>query len=301
MRSLQIPAILAAMAVLVSGCGGGSSSGGTGTVAVAITDAPFPATEDCLEAAWIVIDDVMIQGPNGWETLLLDEDEEEPEDQGDGKVTLDLLDLLNGIHASVAVGEVPTGRYHQIRLHIVETRLVFSDTTERTFKVPSGMQSGLKINPKPHLVVGAGETYEVELDFNIAESFHVTGSGGDPSCDDLKQGENQVIFNPVIHALNRDESGVISGEVTDEGEPAGGVEVSAFPADTVVDDTTTPEATTISGDGSSDAVPEGAYALRLLPGSYDLYIDTEGSGRVLVAEDVAVLRSQVTEQDLEVP
>src|SRR5205085_4442260 len=176
-------------------CGGGSG-GGSGTLAVRATDGPFPATDGCLSAALIDIDGVSVQGAAGFQPIPL---------QGavGGVVTLDLLQLRSGLDASLALGQLPTGTYHQIRLHIVGARLEFTDgSPDVAFTVPSGMQSGLKINVNPDFLIASGQTTPLLIDFDLSRSFHATATGGDPTCDDLKGGTSKTLFNPVVHAVN---------------------------------------------------------------------------------------------------
>ena len=282
-------------------CGGGGGGGSTGHLAVTATDAPFPATEGCLAAALVEIDGVEVQkvdGSGGWFEIPLDEAAE------GGIVTLDLLDLRAGIEENLAFGELPTGTYHQIRLHVVSATLQFADgSPEQTFTIPSGMQSGLKINVQPHFVIAAGQTTPLVLDLDLSKSFHVAGAGGTPTCDDLKSGEEKVIFSPVVRALDMNENGVVTGTVSDaEAAPVADVEVSAFAAGTVVDGSSVPDASTFSTPAGVPNAPEGSYALLLPPGTYDLYVQAQGaSERTLAASGVVVTAGAITTQDLTIP
>ncbi len=288
-----VPALALA---LLAACGGGGGGGGSGTLALTATDGPFPATDGCLSAALVAIDAVTVQGDAGFVSIPLD-------GAVDGAVTIDLLQLRSGLDASLAVGSLPTGTYHQIRLHLVSATLQFSDgSPEQQFTVPSGMQTGIKIDVQPNFVVAAGQTTPIVIDFDLADSFHTTGLGGDPTCDELKQGSN-VMFDPVVHAMNADETGVVSGTVTDAGAvPEADVEVTAFPAGTVVDGTTVPTASTFSAPAGLANAPEGSYAMRLDPGTYDLYVRAQGAtDRTLAASGVVVAANAITTQDLSTP
>jgi hypothetical protein len=294
MRLVRSISTVLAAAWLAVGCGGGGS-GGTGTLSLRMTDAPFPATEGCLAAAEIDIDRVEVQG-SGWIEIPLT-------GAVDGLVTLDLRQLRSGLDAALALGTLPTGTYHQIRLHIVDTRMVFTDgSPTRSFKVPSGMTSGLKINVQPNFTIATGQTTPLLLDFDLSSSFHVTGTGADPACSDLKLGENQVIFNPVIHAVNTDQTGIVSGVVSDASAvPVGDAEVTAFPAGTVVDATTLPVVTTFSAPAGQVAV-EGSYFMHLDPGTYDLYVRAQGAtDRTLAASAVVVSTGALVTEDLTLP
>lgn len=298
MRTLNSSIVTSILGLLlIAGCGGtggGGGHGGMGTLEIDATDAPFPATTGCLSAANIVIDRVEAQREDSFELIPL---------QGavDGKVTLNLLELRAEVAAKLAVGGLPTGTYERIWVHIVETSLVFTDSTVQTFKVPSGMQSGLKIDPKPPIVIAAGQVTPLRLDFDLSESFHVTGTGNSPTCDDLKDG-HKVIFHPVVQAMNLNENGVVAGTVTQGGTAAADVEVTAFVAGTVVDALTTPILTTFSSPSGLSNVALGEYALLLEPGSYDLYVRPQGApDRILSAANVVATAGEITEQDLSLP
>lgn len=284
-RSMRGVLLLAGAAMLALACSNGGGGGGTGTLSVPIADAPFPAQDGCLDQALITVDGVEARIGDGFhDVALVDPDP-------DGTVTLDLLTLRAGVMDSLALSDLPTGRVSEIRLHIVESVLVFTDgSPDAAFKVPSGDASGLKIRIEPPAVVAAGQTTTLILDFDLADSFHTLGLGGDPTCDDLKQGENQVIFSPLVRANNESTDAIIRGTVIDDsGVPVPDVEVSAFPAGTDIVAEPDPLATTFSAPDGLDGVQEGDYALLLPAGTYDLYLRNQGvDERVLAAENVVV-------------
>lgn len=264
-------------------CSNGGSGGGTGTLSIPITDAPFPAHAGCLDAALITIDGVEAKGDVAFYDIpLVDPDP-------DGSSTLDLLTLRAGLMGSLALSEVPTGSISEIRLHIVDSVLVFEDgSPDAGFKVPSGAASGLKIRVEPPASVVSGQTTNLILDVDLANSFHTLGLGGDPSCDDLKLGEDRVIFDPVIRANNESTDAILLGNVTDAvGTPKADVEVSAFSAGTDIVAEPDPEATTFAAPAGLEGVTEGDYALLLAAGSYDLYLRDQGQAdKSLALEDV---------------
>ena len=168
------------------------------------------------------------------------------------------------------------------------------------------MASGLKLGIDPPILLASGATANVVIDVDLTDSFHTTGLGGEPTCDDLKAGETMAIFSPVIHVVNTDTSGLVTGIVTDDQDPAaplGNVEVTAFDAGTEVTADTVPVATTFSAPEGMDAVTPGSYALWLEPGSYDLYVRAQGSDeRLPAAAGVTVVTGGIVSgQDLVVP
>ncbi len=291
--------VLAIAALLGLACSDGGSSGKTGTLSIPITDAPFPAHDGCLEAALITIDGVEAKGDDAFYDIpLVDPDP-------DGTVTLDLLTLRAGLMDSLAISEVPTGSISEIRLHILESVLVFEDgAPDAAFKVPSGGSSGLKIRIEPPALVVAGQITKLILDFDLANSFHTRGLGGDPTCDDLKQGEDRVIFSPLVRANNESTDGILLGNVTDAVDtPKADVEVCAFVADTDIEVEPEPAATTFSAPDGLDGVLEGDYALLLPAGTYDLYLRDQGEeDKSLALEDVVLSAGESLEGvDLSLP
>ena len=292
---------LAAIATLgfLAGCGGGGAGGagdGMGTVSFAMTDAPFPATEDCLSAVLVEIDGVKMKGTSDWVDV--------PLVGGEGStVTLDLFQLRAGLQEALAGGQVPADTYSEVRLHIVRSVLQFADgSPERELKIPSGSSSGLKIKVDPPFELASGATADLLLDMDLGGSFHCTGSGGAPTCDDLKAGKNKVIFHPVIHAHHMADVATVSGLVLDAtGAPVGAVSVAAYPAGTVLDGVVQPTAASFSASAGGEA-PEGGYALVLPPGSYDLYASPPGANLpALVASAVALSAGEALALDLTLP
>jgi len=274
--------LCATLAVLLIGCG---QSGNTGSLSVSLTDAPFPATNGCLDAALITIDGLRAKTGEGFRDVDLNDPEP------DGTVTLDLLQLRAGLNDELALGELGTGEVSELRLHVVESVLVFSDgSPDVSFKIPSGDASGLKLKIDPPALVVAGQTTELIIDVDLGNSFHTTGLGGAPTCDELKLGESQVLFSPVIRINNLTTDGIVLGNVVGgAGMGVGDVEVCAFEAGTDIQLEPDPVASTFSAPADLDAVFEGDYALLLPAGSYDLYVRDQGvEDKTLAAQDVIV-------------
>ena len=296
--SLRKTVFVALLGVL-AGCGGGGGvGGGTGmaTAKFAMTDAPFPADDGCLGAVLVDIDRVSMRGTSGWvDVPLVGED-------GSGVVSLDLLQLRAGLADALADGQVPPDSYGEIRLHVIRSVIQFTDgTPDAEFKIPSGIASGLKIKIEPPLDLSSGETADMLLDMDLSASFHTAGAGGSPTCDDLRHGA-RVLFHPVIHAHHMDESAAVSGLVLDaDGLAVGAVMVSAYPAGTVLDGVVQPSAASFSASAGGTAA-EGAYALVLDPGSYDIYASPPGANEPsLVATALVVAAGDRLTLDLNLP
>lgn len=283
-RTVSLLAALALCSFSLVACGDSASD--TGSLAVALTDAPFPAGPDCLAFAYVTVEglaakvgDLDDDDPDGWIDWSLDE-----------PIVLDLLRLRAGLSHAFGSVALPTGHCKEIRLLLGDTTLVFADGSEKAFKVPSGSSSGLKIKIKPELVIVANEQSELLLDLDLAKSFKVGGTGGDPTCDDLKSDKGKASFKPVIRAINVDLTGVLAGTVADaDGNPVVDAEIAVFLQETVVVDDSEPVATTLSAPAGLSNVDEGEWALRLEPGEYNVYVrspDTDVSVRVILGAPV---------------
>lgn len=87
----------------------------------------------------------------------------------------DLLTLQNGKTADLGVSELPAGHYGQIRLKLESASLVVNGE-EQSLKVPSGAQSGLKINGGFEVV--ADKTLSLTIDFDAGKSLKETKGQG---------------------------------------------------------------------------------------------------------------------------
>ena len=109
--------------------------------------------------------------------------------------------------------------------------------------VPSGSQTGLKVNFSPPITVTEGQTVLL-VDFDVSQSFVFQGPSDHP---------NSISFKPVLHATAMDVAASISGTVTPV--TANATVYAIAGTDTAA--TAFPNATT------------GAYTLRFLaPGAY---------------------------------
>ena len=142
---------------------------------------------------------------------------------------LDLLELQDGVSASLGLGVLPSGTYSEIRLRLVDAHVVVGEE-EHDLKVPSGAQSGLKI--KGSFAVGEGLLTTVTLDFDAEKSVHVTGNG-------------KYMLQPVISLISVESEVLVD---VDEGAEEEDDEVVEEEGDVETVD----EEETV-GDGSSDA------------------------------------------------
>jgi hypothetical protein len=235
-------AALAAAAVLAAGCE--SSTGETtGHLTVLLTDSPIQG----VESATFHISQVYLIGGS---------------DASGPRYTItstpvdyDLLTLQDGITAQLGDVNIPVGTYTQMRFVVAQATvtlkspLTFPDgSPTRTLTVPSGMQTGIKVDLGGGLQVMPGRTVLV-AEIDVARNFVFTGPPSAPTG---------ALFTPVIRATVQNLAGSISGTVDPGSLPALVYAINpslTAPADTVT--TAMPEANT------------GAYSLTLLPpGAY---------------------------------
>lgn len=194
-----------AAGLMIAGCTKSDYNNPTmpGKLVLKITDDPF--NFNFVESATVKITKVEIRKagdgvPDGNPFIVVSDD----------TLTLNLLDLRNGVTTSLPEIEIPQGKYDLIRLYVQEAGLKLKDNPmDFNVKVPSGKQTGIKIFISPALDVEGGLTSELLLDFDLSRSFVMRGNLSHSA------GVNGFIFKPCIRATNLSTSGRIVGMVTD--------------------------------------------------------------------------------------
>jgi hypothetical protein len=172
--------------------------------------------------------------------------------------TYDLLQLTNG--ASVVLGDtfLTAGHYTQIRLVLGDGCNVVTNGDTIPLVIPSGMQTGIKLNHEFDLL--PGNLYELMLDFNAEQSIHITGNG-------------EYMMNPVIRVMPVVTSGIISGQL--------------LPLDADANIWTVAGTDTVS----TFANIGGFFSLMMLPaGTYDVHIEPNN----VAYSDTVVTNVEVT-------
>lgn len=245
--------LLAAASAALIGCGGGDSGGGSGTLRVALTDAPacgFEQVNVTVERVRIHRSDSAGEMDGGWHEIRLNPAKR-----------IDLLGLTNGVLEELGTTPLPAGQYTQLRLVLrpngggaPANSVVPVGGVEQPLDTPSGVQSGIKlIHP---FTVQPDQLVDLVLDFDACRSVVVRGNG-------------TYGLKPVIAVLPRTVSEIV-GNV----DPTlTGVVVSAQRNGNVVR-ATTPDAT-------------GAFRLAFLDPaaatSYDVAITATGRATAVVA------------------
>ncbi len=188
MKTLNLfTASLFALVLIIAGCDTAPQSE-TGTLEVRLVDAPI----DSVSEVNIVIDSVQVNNTDneeGWITI------SEP------MQSYDLLKLTNGAYEVLGEVDLEPGTYEQIRLILNRegNNLVFPDERVEDLFIPSGAQTGVKLNVNAE--IEAGFTYTLILDFDASRSVVKAGNSG------------KYLLKPVIKASNEATTGIVSGTV----------------------------------------------------------------------------------------
>lgn len=187
--TLFLPAILL---LAVSGCGVNSSDNAEGTLNVRLTDAPATYQAVYIDIQQVDLNRGTEEQPQ-WQTI-----RSQP-------MRLDLLKLNNGADTLLASIQIETGTYNQLRFILGDNNEVIVDGESNSLTVPSGDESGFKVNLNAEVTEDTPVTKVI--DFDVARSVAVTGNG-------------QYILNPVLKVFDPETSGSISGQLVPQGIPA---------------------------------------------------------------------------------
>jgi hypothetical protein len=113
-----------------------------------------------------------------------------------------LLDFTNGVDTLIATGSLSVQTVQQIRLILGSANTIMVDSVIYPLEVPSGSESGLKL--QVHQTLQPGIAYEVLLDFDASKSIVATGNG-------------KYLLKPVIKTTETAVSGAINGVIVPPG------------------------------------------------------------------------------------
>ena len=237
---------------------------GTATLTVRLTDAP----SDYIGSATVEIGQISLLPSDGSAPIVLTDD----------GGTHDLMTLQDSVTADLATLAIDPGTYSQLRLVVKSASVTLADgyefrdgTTTADLKVPSGAQSGIKVNlasadgdpSTTGLVITPGETILL-LDFDVSRNFVIQGNPETPA------GIKGVIFTPLVRAVVTNVAGSIAGTVTSSADasPVSDAVVRA----TLLESTILESLQTAEATGTTDST--GAYLIPFLaPGTYEVSVD----------------------------
>ncbi len=189
-----------------------------------------------------------------------------------------LLSLQGGVTAALGSLTIPVGNYSQMRLVVDSARLtlapplVFSSgSPSATVKVPSGMQTGIKVNFQGPVTVTPGQTILV-VDFDASQNFTLTGTATNPTG---------VLFKPVLHATVQNVAASIAGTVTPVSARAKLYAIFSSNDDTI----TTALADTLTGAYQLWVLPPGTYTVKAVGTALGSTLNASKSVTVRAAQD----------------
>ena len=201
---LKSAAVAVSSLVLVVACGGSGGSGGMGSLTLGITDAAV----DEAESVVVEFTGVEIQ-PSEGDRISIDY----VDARGDSAPKqIDLLNLQGGIRDLLLDGQVlPAGSYQWIRLKVnAESDAIYDsyitiDGVQYELLVPSGSQSGLKLN-RP-FSIDADAAIDLTIDFDLRKSVNLPKGRTNPSGIPLYR------LKPVLRLVETPAAGSIGGTV----------------------------------------------------------------------------------------
>jgi len=281
---------LAAM-IIVWGCGDGGSGSGTASVGTskgALSLSLIDASSN-YNAVYVTIGEIQVHpGGGDWITLLTPH------------VTVNLLDLRNGVRQELGIADLSPGHYTQLRLNIDKTPdsglnkfdtihpfanyVVDASGNIHDLKIPSGEQSGVKIVNE--FDINENRTTEIVLDFDACRSVVEAGSSG------------KWILKPVIRIAELLDAAILEGIVynsvivdTVRYNIAGALVNAQYNAI----DATGDEADRAVVEAATSTATDGSYALFVAPGRYGIVAYADGFAPLCVHSEL--LSGTVTIQD----
>ena len=262
-RLIHITSV-SAMAIMLGACGGGGGGGSsTGTLNLGVTD----ASVDAAQAVVVEFTGVELQSSGGGR---IDHDFVDELTGDPAPRHIDLLALTGGTTELLLDGvTVNAGHYEWIRLKVnaergvIDSYIDLLDGSRHSLYIPSGAQSGLKLNRG--FDVPEGGTASFTIDFDLRKSVHYPSG-----LDDDR------ILRPTLRLVDDNTAGALTGTVASgiiqadpdcDGENVGAVYV--FNLGDAVDDV----------DGTGDPVTSAkvpndgtyAYTVAFLPeGDYSI-------------------------------
>ena len=226
--------------ILWAGCSKKSTSPkGSGTLRLYLADSVGPIEQVNLTISQVSVHTSAEGDSTGWIVV------------NDSLATYDLIQLANGASALLGETGLAPGHYTQIRLLLVDSCRVVIGGESYPLHIPSGLQSGVKLNHQ--FEIDAGKLYELLLDFDAQRSIVSTDNG--------------YLLKPVIRVVPLVTSGTISGTV----HPLEAIPyiLATSGADTIQ----TVFADPTDGSFSLIGLSEGYYDVHIEP-STDEYADT---------------------------
>ncbi|MFA4838510.1 MAG: DUF4382 domain-containing protein [Candidatus Neomarinimicrobiota bacterium] len=232
-------------------CDSASDETKTGALVIQAFDAPFKGN---VEHIYLDIDSVSIHRSDGSDSTTgwIGVSEKD--------TVIDFLSLVNGEMTNLVESELEEGHYSQIRLVLGDSSAIVVDGVSYELRVPSGSQSGVKLNI--NFSIDADEIMELYLDFDAEKSIHKHPT------------QDRYSLQPTFRVMKKVLSGTISGKVTKS------------------DQTALANASVYAVSGSDSVTTltntDGFYQLVVLAGTYNISAAADGFTADTLYQAVAI-------------
>ena len=255
MRRRFLVTLLGMVAIAaLSGCSNNPTSTSFGTMNIQMTDAPGD-----FQAVNLVVREVAVQhadGNGGWEVLQ------------SGTRTYDLLQLRNGVFATLGISKLPAGRYDNLRMKLGQGSNVVVNGVTHPLMVGNEHRNGLILSGE--FKVPKQGRIDLAIDFNVARSIRPAGDGSYWLKPCLRV---------VVISVPENRPGAIKGQV--------------LPADAAASVFVLVNADTVAG---SMATADGSFMVSVLPaGTYRLVFHSSHNYLDLSVSDVVVKAGLTTD------
>lgn len=286
---LRAGILSASIALLVGSCGGGGGGGGgsaaTGTLNLALTDAPVDAADEVV----VEFTGVEIKASGG---EIVDITYDTPRQ-------IDLLALTGGVSEVIVDGQVlPAGQVEWIRLKVNATQggdpmddsYIVIGGVIHELTIPSGAQTGLKLN-RP-ITIPENGIASFTIDFDLRKSVH--------------EAAGDYVLRPTLRLVDNSTDGALSGTVDLAAalcaDPAAvyvfeGAGVTPDDVDGVdPDPVATASVDPVTGDYTVAFLPAGEYTAAFTCDAADDAPDTDDDAAVAFSgtTDVSITAGQTT-------
>ncbi len=254
-RNILITGMIAAL----TACGGDSSGSKEGQISLGLTDAPV----DSLQSVVVTVTGVSLKPQNGnAQTITFTEPK-----------VIDMLDLQNGaVETLLDNYTMPAGEYNWVRLELSteENALYVVDDLGGTvgLTIPSGFQTGLKLNTG--FVIPQGGDANFTIDFDLRKS--VTKPNG----------QTDYFLKPSLRLIDNASVGTLSGEVSStliQNECANSAEFAGLVYVFTGSDVTPDD----YDENTSNALSAGKVSLNDESGNYTFTVPFLSSGNYTIA------------------
>lgn len=163
-----------------------------------------------------------------------------------------ILTLVNGTDVLIADDNIPAGFMSQMRLILGHNNSIRVDGVLHQLTIPSGSESGLKLNVHQDLPFG---DFTFMIDFDAAHSIVVQGNG-------------EYKLKPVLHGFTVETSGKIAGTILPAGIGIAIIAQNTANADLVY----TAYADVVSGQFLLQGMVAGTYTVQIYPAGTNIPI-----------------------------